>query len=210
MLAAGAALFVVGGVWTVLSDTSNEAKPETPPTLPDRAHAVAAPRVVTGGHPDLRRDARAAGRADDGSITAVGAAVSPATGRPLSPRETAAPTDDLSDLRARFARSWASLMASPRMPDDRRRRLILALAHETFGQRAEVELARVEQSEDARREVAHRAETLHWLRREFASLQTTETMAPADRRAAVRRLLDEYLDRLGHGHAVADATMGVP
>lgn len=117
----------------------------------------------------------------------------------VSPKpDSQAGTEDRVDpaTRRQFVRSWASLVVARHLPEQRRGELIRALADQAFGDRAETELARIEKSDAARREVERRERVLAWLREEFAALRAGESMAQADRQAAVRRLLDEYLDRL--------------
>jgi hypothetical protein len=109
------------------------------------------------------------------------------------------PTTDpqaLAQTRANFTRSWAAIMASSRTPEGRRRRMIQALAERLFGDQAAIELERVADSEEARRELELRKRELRRLEEEFAALRSDTTMSRADRQKAVRRLLDDYLERL--------------
>ena len=118
-----------------------------------------------------------------------------------APSSTPPPTDepppaDLTETRGQFARTWASVMASPGMSEERRERLLSRLAREVFGDQADVELARAAGSDEARIELARREEAGRWLRDRFADLRADSSASAEARRTAVRRLLDEYLARI--------------
>jgi len=105
-------------------------------------------------------------------------------------------TTDLTETRRRFAQTWASVMASPNMSAEDRERFLARLAGEVFGDQADVELARAAGGDEARLELARREEAGRWLRERFAEFRANAPAGAEERRAAIRRLLDEYLARI--------------
>jgi trehalose-6-phosphate synthase len=104
--------------------------------------------------------------------------------------------DPLPDVRRRFAQTWASIMTAPGASDAHRRQTATALAHHVFGKQAEAELARIEASPEAQRRIENRRRVLAWLDTQFAELRADTTATVPERQRAVRRLLDEYLERI--------------
>ncbi len=104
--------------------------------------------------------------------------------------------DDLAARRRRLTQAWAAIMSSSHAPDPPRQAFLTDMATDLFGDQGSAELTRLQDSDEARRELARHREHRQWLQGQFARLRADTSVTRSERQAAVRRLLDEYLDRI--------------
>lgn len=187
------------------------------PERPDKANGRGETATVSGRAPiarptgPTRLAARDAGDRSKTDVSEVKERVSgPLAGVPLERPDRAAITapktdespeppveaDDLETRRRRLIQAWAAIMSSSHTPDERRQVFLMDMATDLFGDQGSAELTRLQDSDEARVELARHLQQRQWLRNQFALLRADTSATRSERQAAVRRLLDEYLDRI--------------